>query len=162
MQVSPTTSFTVSLVCKEANEGLTTTPAAPGYLSAAVTNWETFYSCPASQGGSLSWGWPLLIVMFLSVGLYVGGGVGYNKRTNNEMSHPHQDQWVHWKGEFISLVSDGVWFTRVQVADNIKPLSFIAPADGSRPPSGKGENEIDGLLAPVCSQAITRRYRGPL
>ena len=60
----------------------------------------------------------------------VGGGVGYNKRTNNELSHPHQEQWVQWKAEFTSLVSDGVWFTRVAVADNIKPLSFskISPS----------------------------------
>lgn len=67
--VSPTTSFTVSLACDETQQGIVTMAAAPGFLTAAVTNWETFYSCPAAQAGALSWGWPVLIVLFVSAGL---------------------------------------------------------------------------------------------
>ena len=42
----------------------------------------------------------------------------------------------------------------MQVAENIKPLSFIALADGSSPPS-KGAGEFDGLLAPGDGETAT-------
>ena len=142
--ISSTTSLTVSLVCNEFDEGLVTQPAAPGYLLAAVTNWETFHSCPAAQQGSLEWGWPFLIVASVSVALYAGGGVGYNYRKNpGELGHPHADFWINTKTQLVSLVSDGVWFSRKTVAENIKPLSFIAPAELK--PSG---TEFDSMLAP--------------
>ena len=55
--ISTTTSLTVTLACKEENQGLVTAPAAPGYgrspdmrVTAAVTTWETYYSCPGAQG----------------------------------------------------------------------------------------------------------------
>jgi hypothetical protein len=143
--ISTTTSLTVTLACKEANKGLVTAPAAPGYLTAAVTTWETYYSCPGAQGGTLSWGWPLLIIASVSVAVYAGGGVGYNYKTNNgEVAHPHADYWKQTKVDFVSLVSDGVWFSRVKVAENIKPLAFVAPADMTQPPSF--DSEFDGLL----------------
>lgn len=133
-------SLTVTLACNEGNQGLATFPAAPGYQTAAVTTWETYYSCPGAQGGALAWGWPLLIVVSVSVSVYVGGGVGYNyKQTGGEIAHPHVDYWKQFQVDFIGLVSDGVWFSRKRVAENIKPLAFIAPADMSRPPSFDGE-----------------------
>jgi hypothetical protein len=142
--ISATTSLTVSLVCNELDKGLVTLPAAPGYLLAAVTNWETWYSCPAAQAGGLNWGWPFLIVASVSVALYAGGGVGYNYRKNpGELEHPHAAFWFDFKTQLVSLVSDGVWLSRKTVAENIKPLSFIAPSEIK--PSGE---EIDNLLAP--------------
>ena len=140
--VSATTSLTVNLICNEFDKGLVTQPAAPGYLLAAVTNWETWYSCPGAQVGELNWGWPFLIVVGVSLALYAGGGVGYNYRKNpGELAHPHADFWIDFKTSLVSLVSDGVWFSRKAVAENIKPLSFIAPADTK--PSCQ---EFDGLL----------------
>ena len=142
--VSATTSLTVNLRCNEFDKGLVTRPASPGYLLAAVTNWETWYSCPGAQRGELSWGWPFLIIASVSVALYAGGGVGYNYRKNpGELAHPHAAFWINFKTDLASLVSDGVWLSRKAVAENIKPLSFIAPAEIK--PSGQ---EFDNLLSP--------------
>ena len=85
-----------------------------------------------------------MIIALVSVALYAGGGVGYNYRKNpGDLAHPHAAFWVDFKTQLVSLVSDGVWLSRKTVAENIKPLSFIAPSEIK--PSGE---EFGNLLAP--------------
>ena len=53
-----------------------------------------------------------------------------------------------------SLVSDGVHFSRCTIADNVKPLAFLAPADAGRGYGGLADDR-DGLLAPGDGETST-------
>ena len=151
---SGSSSFTVDLRCDETKRGQATEPAEPAYSTTATTEWLTFYTCPAHQAGGGSWGWPALIITAAAAGLYAGGGLAYKYRQDGDVGHPHGEWWQKTASNLPSLVSDGVHFSRCTIADNVKPLAFLAPADAGRGYGGLADDR-DGLLAPGDGETST-------
>jgi hypothetical protein len=67
------------------------------------------------EPSAFGWGWTFILLIFLSGGLYVGGGIAYEVKTTGATpgveALPHRE---HWQNVY-ALVQDGVAFSKRRV-----------------------------------------------